>query len=161
MTDEAQAAAMSRMRVWWPWFALLVVVIVALTVAALSDRATQTPDARTRALATQLRCLECQGLSVAESRTTTAVAMKTEIRRRIDAGESDAQIRDAFVARYGEFVLQEPQSRVVWWLPVVVVLVGLVAIGVVIGRAARRKQEAASEADRAVVAAALGARNGQ
>lgn len=159
MTAVASLSAQSKVRVWAPWIAIVVVVAGALMFAALQGRSAQTPDARARSLATQLRCLECQGLSVADSRTTTAEGMKAEIRRRIDAGESDGQIRAAFVARYGEFVLQEPQSGLVWWLPIVVIGVGGAAIAVVIARAARRRRSAATDEDRALVAAAMQAKD--
>ena len=139
-----------------PWALLAVVVVGAFAFAALRSTGTPSPEARTRAIATQLRCLECQGLSVADSRTTTAVAIKTDIRRRIDAGETDRQIKQAYVDRYGEYILLEPSSsnRVLWLLPIALVLIGGGAIMFVVVRNARRPKLHATDDDRAVVAAA-------
>jgi cytochrome c-type biogenesis protein CcmH len=141
-----------------PWALLAVVVVGALAFAVLRGTGTSSPEDRTRAVASQLRCLECQGLSVADSRTTTAVAIKVDIRRRIDAGESDREIKQAYVDRYGEYILLEPagSNRVLWLLPVAIVLVGGGVIVFVVLRNARRPKFYATDDDRAVVAAARG-----
>jgi cytochrome c-type biogenesis protein CcmH len=144
-----------RMRVYAPWILLVVVVAGALLWAQLGSSATSSPTERTRALAEQLRCLECQGLSVADSHTTTAEAIKTDIRRRIDAGESNATIKQAYVDRYGEFVLLSPSSSYValWWIPVFLIGAGGIGVGVVLVRNARKPRRVATDAERARVAA--------
>lgn len=106
------------------WLALALVVGVTLVVAAgsRSSDGDTSPAARTRRLAAELRCPVCQGLSVADSPSSTARAIAADIRRRVEAGESDAEIRQAYVDRYGEWVLLEPTGRglgaLVWALPV-------------------------------------------
>lgn len=147
-------------RSWWreygSWLALAVVVVAAFAWAILQPGGSPTAEARARTITAQLRCVECQGLSVADSRTTTAEAIKVDVRKRIDAGESDAQIRQAYVDRYGEFILLEPSrsNRTLWLLPVVVVVVGGGLISIVVVRNARRPKLSANDADRDAVAAA-------
>lgn len=147
-------------RPWWrtygSWIALAVVVVGALAWATLRPSSPPSPEARARTLTAQLRCIECQGLSVADSRTTTAEAMKTDVRRRIAAGETDAQIRQAYVDRYGEFILLEPtgSNRALWLLPGLVVALGAAGIAIVVVRNARRPKFEATDDDRAVVQSA-------
>jgi cytochrome c-type biogenesis protein CcmH len=150
----------STRRRWWrtygSWLALAAVVVGALAWATLRPSAAPSAEAQARSLTAQLRCIECQGLSVADSRTTTAEAMKTDVRRRIAAGETDAQIRAAYVDRYGEFILLEPSSsnRALWLLPILIVGVGAAGIAFVVVRNARRPKLIASDDDRAIVQSA-------
>ena len=139
-----------------PWIALVVVVLGALAWVAFVPKGTPSAAQRTRSIASQLRCLECQGLSVADSRTTTAEAIKTDNRRRVDAGETDAQIKQAYVDRYGEYILLEPShsNPLLWLLPVLIVVVGVAGIAFVVLRNARAPRLHATDDDRAVVAAA-------
>lgn len=139
-----------------PWIALVTVVLGAFAWVLLVPQGSPSAAERTRAIASQLRCLECQGLSVADSRTTTAEAIKTDIRRRVDAGESDGQIKQAYVDRYGEYVLLEPShsNPLLWVLPVLIVGIGAAGIAFVVLRNARRPRLHASDDDRAIVAAA-------
>lgn len=101
--------------------ALLAVVVVALVIGGRSDGSDPSPAARARRVAASLRCPVCQGLSVADSPSETARAMVEDVRRRVDQGESDAEIRQAFVDRYGETILLSPPgsgvSALVWALP--------------------------------------------
>ncbi len=105
-----------------PVAALVAVVTAALVIGASSGDGDPSPAARTRRLAAGLRCPVCQGLSVADSPSSTARAISADIRRRVEAGESDGQIRQAYVERYGEWVLLEPAGAglgaVVWALPI-------------------------------------------
>ena len=82
---------------------------------------------RTYALGKILRCPVCQGLSVADSRSDAAVAMKNRIQEFVAQGYSDDQIVDYFIGRYGEFVLLEPKSEhwFVWVMPGVIFVAGL------------------------------------
>lgn len=80
---------------------------------------------RADALARELRCPDCQGLSVADSPTGSA----QEIRRQIDeltaAGASANEVRAHFVDRYGEWILLAPASAAAWVIPFGVVCVGV------------------------------------
>jgi cytochrome c-type biogenesis protein CcmH/NrfF len=76
------------------------------------------------AIAADLRCPDCQGLSVAESHTTAAGAIRAEIDEQLAAGRSADQVRQSFVDRYGEWILLAPTSPLPWLVPLVALLAG-------------------------------------
>ena len=80
------------------------------------------------AIAAELRCPDCQGLSVADSPSQAA----GEIRRQIDAmlaqGATADEVRAHFVARYGEWILLAPSPGWVWWLPFAALALGIAAL---------------------------------
>lgn len=88
--------------------ALAGLVTVALVLAGRGGSGATTDAARAAHLSEQLRCPVCEGLSVADSPSSTARAMAADIRRRVAAGESDGDIRRAYVAQYGNWILLEP-----------------------------------------------------
>jgi cytochrome c-type biogenesis protein CcmH len=98
-------------------------------------------EARVQTLGKELRCAVCQGLSVADSPSSMARAQLDKIRELVAAGKSDQEVRDYFVARYGEWVLLQPKAEgfnwFVWLGPVALVLGGLF----VISRQFRREPE--------------------
>ncbi len=84
-------------------------------------------EARARSLSLELRCLVCQNQSIDDSAAPLARDLRLLVRERLRAGESDAQVRDYVVARYGEFVLLRPSltSRtVLLWLAPLLLLLG-------------------------------------
>ncbi|MCI0570573.1 MAG: cytochrome c-type biogenesis protein CcmH [Myxococcaceae bacterium] len=89
-------------------------------------------EARAQAIAKELRCAVCQGLSVADSPSSMARAQLERVREMVAEGKSDQEVRDYFVARYGGWVLLEPEAEgvnlLVWVGPVVLVAVGLMLI---------------------------------
>jgi cytochrome c-type biogenesis protein CcmH len=90
-------------------------------------------DARTKQVASLLRCPVCQGLSVADSPSTTAQNMKAHVRQLLAAGYDQDQILAYFERSYGEFVRLEPARRGVNWLVWIAPVVGLVlGVGVVL-----------------------------
>jgi len=99
--------------------------------AELSD--TQLPDpkqeAEARALMETLRCLVCQGQSIADSNAEMAGDMRALVRRRIAAGEKPEAIRAWLIQRYGSWVSYQPTlDRVTWplWgLPILLVVIGV------------------------------------
>jgi cytochrome c-type biogenesis protein CcmH len=66
-------------------------------------------EARARAISEGLRCLVCQNQSIDDSDAPLAKDLRLLVRERLKAGDSDQQIKDFVVARYGEFVLLEPR----------------------------------------------------
>lgn len=111
-----------------PWVVLVAAVAAALVVATRPTSDDESVEARVERITQQLRCPTCQGLSVADSPSSTARAITDDVRRRIEEGESDTAIKAAYVDRYGEWILLRPSSSgigvVVWALPVAAVVLG-------------------------------------
>jgi cytochrome c-type biogenesis protein CcmH len=78
-------------------------------------------EARARDLSRELRCMVCQNQSIDDSEAPLARDLRLLVRERIAAGDTDAQVIDFLVARYGEFVLLkprlEPHTLLLWLLP--------------------------------------------
>ncbi len=104
-------------------------------------------EARARALSQELRCMVCQNQSIDDSEAPLAHDLRVLVRERLAAGDSDAQVMDFLVARYGEFVLLKPplswHTAALWGLPPAILLLGVVALIVVV---ARRRSAAPQEA---------------
>lgn len=99
-----------------------------------------TLEARARALSKELRCLVCQNQSIDDSEAPLAHDLRVIVRERLKAGDTDGQVVDFLVARYGEFVLLKPRlswhTLALWGAPPATVLLGA-AILVVISRRRR------------------------
>jgi cytochrome c-type biogenesis protein CcmH len=102
----------------------LLALVALVAVAALGPGPAPTAAERADVLARQLRCPDCQGLSVADSPTSSAREIRRQIDELIASGASDAEVRAHFVARYGAWVLLAPASPLPWLVPIAVVLVG-------------------------------------
>src|SRR6266850_3957531 len=78
-------------------------------------------ESRARDLSRELRCMVCQNQSIDDSEAPLARDLRLLVRERIAAGDSDAQVIDFLVARYGEFVLLKPRLKphtlLLWLLP--------------------------------------------
>jgi cytochrome c-type biogenesis protein CcmH len=78
-------------------------------------------ESRARDLSRELRCMVCQNQSIDDSEAPLARDLRLLVRERIAAGDSDAQVMDFLVARYGEFVLLKPRLKphtlLLWLLP--------------------------------------------
>lgn len=85
-------------------------------------------EAQAKALMAELRCLVCQGQSIADSDAELAGDMRSLVRERIKAGESPEQVRRWLVSRYGEWVSYKPglspETLFLWAAPVLLVLAG-------------------------------------
>ena len=87
----------------------------------------QVEEARARDLSRELRCMVCQNQSIDDSEAPLARDLRLLVRERIAAGDSDAQVLDFLVARYGQFVLLKPKfepQTFLLWLATPFVLVG-------------------------------------
>ena len=108
-----------------------------------------TLEARARALSKELRCMVCQNESIDESDAPLAHDLRVLVRERIKAGDSDAQIINFLVARYGEFVLLKPplswHTVALWGMPPAVLLIGIVMLIVVVRRRGTAPAAAAAE----------------
>jgi len=127
------------------WPLLLLLLLPSLAPAALDGFDAPEQEARFRALSQELRCLVCQGQSIADSNADLANDMKREVRRLILEGRSDAEIRDFMVARYGDFVLFRPPVKgstyFLWFGPFALLAVGLISWFVL----ARRRRAVAAD----------------
>src|SRR6201981_422041 len=89
-------------------------------------------EARARDLSRELRCMVCQNQSIDDSEAPLARDLRLLVRERIAAGDSDAQVIDFLVARYGEFVLLKPrfetQTLPLWLVPPLLLIGGGVAL---------------------------------
>ncbi len=138
--------------------AVAAAILALLTVALLGlDRGRPSGD-RAYALERQLRCPVCTSVSIAESTSGTATAMRAGVEEQIAAGRSDQQIVDYFRARYGDWVLLDPPARgttlLLWALPVGALVLGVAVLA--LRRTARPDHGAqVDETDRAQIAAAL------
>ncbi|HZQ01127.1 MAG TPA: cytochrome c-type biogenesis protein [Reyranella sp.] len=116
--------------------ALLVLALSALALAPSAqavepDEMLADPalEARARAISRELRCVVCQNQSIDDSQAEVAHDMRRAVRERLEAGDSDAQVRNYMVARYGDFALLDPPFKpgtLVLWLgaPALLVLAG-------------------------------------
>jgi len=138
------------------WAAVALGALATLALAVWPRPEDPSVAARTRRLAAELRCVDCEGLSVAESSTPSARAARADIAARIRAGQTDAQIRRAFVDRYGETVLLRPPSEgisaLVWALPAAAILAGALGVGWVLWRGRRETRLVPSAEDEVLVA---------
>lgn len=125
--------------------ALIVAVLLALSAPAFAvnpDEMLADPglELRARDISAELRCLVCQNQSIDDSDADLARDLRLLVRERLTAGDSDEQVRQYLVDRYGEFVLLRPRLEaktiLLWSTAPLLLLIGLIAIVV----AARRRQ---------------------
>ena len=141
------------------WGVLALVLVGALAIGSRGESGPPTEDQRVQRIASVVRCPTCRGLSAAQSDAPSAEAIRDEVRRRVQEGETDAQIKAYLVSRYGEDILLQPKSRVVWALPVIG---GAAAVGGLVFALRRRRVKpgpAVSDADEALVARAMRAKS--
>ena len=95
-------------------------------------------EARARAISQELRCLVCQNQSIDDSNADLAHDLRVIVRERLVAGDSDQQVKDYLVARYGDFVLLDPPFRartlILWLGPAALLVFGAIVITVVLRR---------------------------
>lgn len=107
----------------------------------------------------ELRCLVCQNQTLADSDADLAQDLRDEVLRRIRAGESDREITDFMVQRYGDFVLYRPPVKagtvLLWIGPFLLLAGGLIALVVTLRRRTARAATPLSEDERARVEALL------
>ena len=117
-------------------FVILFLVLFAAPAALAIDQDARFTDpekqARYERLISEVRCLQCQNQSIKDSNVSLAADLRREIARMIEEGQSDAQIADFLVTRYGEFALYRPRvtgkTLALWLAPFLLVLFGGVAL---------------------------------
>jgi cytochrome c-type biogenesis protein CcmH len=131
----------SRWRVWLPLLALVLMLFASLHALAVEPGerlANPALEARAEAIGRTLRCLVCQNESIEESNASLAHDIRVRLRQYLLAGDTDAQVREAIVNRYGEFVLLDPPVRpatyVLWFAPPGLLVLGFIGIAIWIWR---------------------------
>jgi len=126
-------------------------IVIALALMAAPNAFAVQPDevlsdpaleARARALSKELRCMVCQNQSIDDSDAPLARDLRLLVRERLKDGDSDNQVVDFLVARYGEFVLLKPRlalhTALLWFGPPVLLAGGAIALLLIARRRARR-----------------------
>lgn len=109
--------------------------------AALADTQLADPqqEASAKALMETLRCIVCQGQSIADSDASMAGDLRALVRGRIRAGETPGQVRDWLVARYGDYITYDPPLSAATW-PLWLTPAALLLIGGWVARASFRRR---------------------
>ena len=98
----------------------------------MADVTAATLDARTMALAEELRCLVCQNQSLADSHAPLALDLRQQIHQQLAQGRSEQQVVAFMVQRNGDFVLYEPplnaSSALLWFGPLLLLAAGFLAL---------------------------------
>jgi cytochrome c-type biogenesis protein CcmH len=131
---------------------LILLLFCATATAGEAAPAAEDPvlEKRVNALASELRCLVCQNQTIADSSASLAIDLKNQVREKLKQGESEAQIIDYMVARYGDFVLYRPPLKaatvLLWFGPLLLLVAGLAVLY-------RRSRRAEAEGEKALSAA--------
>jgi cytochrome c-type biogenesis protein CcmH/NrfF len=138
---------------------MAVVLVVALVIGVTQSSEPPTNADRLTAIARTIRCPYCSGESVAESDSAVSQEIRLDIAKRLQAGQTDDQIRGALADQYGDFVLLNPATTgvtsIVWILPVMVLVIAVAGLAAAFRRWQRRSDVHATEADRVLVDQAL------
>lgn len=113
---------------------LLAAITSGSSLAVQPDEMLKDPslEARARELSRELRCMVCQNQSIDDSEAPLARDLRLLVRERLTKGDTDQQVLDFLVARYGEFVLLKPpiegRTIILWTLPPLALLAGAIGL---------------------------------
>ena len=129
--------------------------IAAPAFAVQPDEVLKNPqlETRARALSQHLRCMVCQNQSIDDSDAPLARDLRLLVRERLSAGDTDPQVIDFIVSRYGEFVLLKPRfewhTALLWVLPPTLLLAGALALWMSTRRRPATSETSLSAAEKA------------
>lgn len=143
-----------------PLFLAVAMLVLSPTIAGAVEPDEMLSDPvledRARAISANLRCVVCLNQSIDSSNAGVARDLRLIVRRRLEAGDTDQQVYDFVVERYGDYVLLnppfKPNTYVLWLLPAVFAVLGATAAGFVLLRAqkaSRTLQPALSDKEQA------------
>jgi cytochrome c-type biogenesis protein CcmH len=140
---------------WWadcPAYAVALVLLATPVAAVQPDEILADPglEARARAISGDIRCPVCQGESIDDSSAPISRDLRLIIRERIMAGDTDDEVVDYIVARYGEFVLFNPRadgSNLILWLAGPALFLAAIAVAVAAQRRRLVPEAKLSEAE--------------
>src|SRR5262249_17243619 len=105
-------------------------------------------ESRARNLSRELRCMVCQNQSIDDSEAPLARDLRILVRERLTQGDSNQQVLDFLVARYGEFVLLKPRlewhTLLLWGLPPMALVAGIIALLMMMRRSSAVRMEPAA-----------------
>lgn len=141
---------MKQLRNYTAFLLLMFVSCYALSVVEVKEFSSDQLRDRFQVLVNELRCPKCQNQNLADSNSPIASDLRKEIFRMLEEGQSDQEIIDFLVVRYGEFVMYRPPVKkttlVLWLAPGFLLLIGIVVIIVI-----RRRQTMVSGSSSALV----------
>ena len=146
-------------------FAIFSVIATLPANAVNPDEVLKDPvlEARARELSAKLRCLVCQNQSIDDSDADLAKDLRLLVRERLTAGDSNNQVLDYLVARYGEFVLLNPRisakTYLLWGTPVFLLMLGGIVLVISQRKKAKAKPNILSSAEKAALAKILSDRD--
>jgi len=144
------------------FFALLTICAISPAYAVLPDEMLADPamEARAREISGELRCLVCQNESIDNSNADLARDLRILVRKRLVAGDTNQQVLDYIVARYGEFVLLKPSFALhnlfLWVAPFVLLVGGGTLIAISARKRRRSDAPALSEQENEALKKILG-----
>ena len=148
------------------WLAILALVLGLLVpagaAAVLPDEVLEDPvlEGRARDLSQLIRCLVCQNESIDTSNADLARELRILVRERLTAGDSDQEVLDFLVARYGDFVLLRPRmtpaNYLLWFGPLLLLLIGLAGVVLYFRRRLPRPAQGLSAEEEAQIARLTG-----
>lgn len=147
------------------WVLMALVALVSIVYGATDDTGPKSDAERASALAATIACPECTGQPVSDSNATIAVIIRSEIKQQVDAGLTDAEIRQVYIDRYGEWVDLNPGrgglTGVVWVAPFLVIGAAVGALALAFSRwRGDLDPQRATDADRELVESALAGGDG-
>ena len=128
--NDQSTTAMPQLR---RWLSILLSSFLLLTISSCVSEDDLTADQRVYQLSQQLMCPVCDAQTLDQSQAQLSEDMKAVIRRKIEEGDSNAEIRAYFVERYGEVVLASPDAGgfnlIAWIVPIVIFVGGALLVG--------------------------------
>ncbi len=144
-------------------FAILLFLTPVPAFAVNPDEVLKDPalEQRARQISAHLRCMVCQNQSIDDSNAELAKDLRVLVRQRISDGDTDDQVIDYVVSRYGEFVLLNPRlsikTIILWAMPIGLLIVGIFALVIFVrSRPSRRPADALSADEKARIDELLG-----
>ena len=137
------------------WVALAAVLVITLAIVAWPRGGDASDASRVSSLSSELRCPDCEGQSIEQSSTETARAARADIRQRVATGQSDGEIRQAYIDKFGDSILLKPEGGglgiVVWGLPAAALVLGGGGLVIALRRWRREPHQHPTDADRELV----------
>ncbi len=141
------------------WIVIAALVVVSLGRSVFDDGPPRTTEEQVEAIARTLKCPVCGGQSVADSDVAASRAIRVQIARLVQDGQSPSEVRDSISASFGEEVQLIPPASgfagLVWILPVVALVVAIAAVSTALARWRRTPRSTPDDEDRALVERAL------